>query len=290
MYVLGHSVEERSDPGSSWTAQQGVHFYLLGDEEPHAVQFRGPDGADVEVLLRSTRALAKFAARHAGSPLYLDITGLGHHVWAPILRAALRTGRDVRVVYVEPESYKRNPVPTEGDIFDLSERIGGIAPIPGFASLAQGESGDFVLVALLGFEGARFAHVVENVQPLGSRLVPVVGVPGFRMEYPFFAYQGNAAILSATKAWQEVEYATANCPFALFSSLQSIAARNDDLPLKIAMLGTKPHSVGAVLYAISQDAAVELIYDHPVRKDTRTTGSARVSVYYVSGLVESGRV
>jgi hypothetical protein len=285
MYVFGQSFEERSSLGAMRARPGGASFFELDDDDRHSVVFRGPAGDEIAVLLRSRASLSAFFAQHPDGPVYLDITGLGHHIWAPLLRAAIRENRDVRVVYTEPASYARSATPTEADLFDLSERIDGIAPIPGFASLSRGDDADFVLVSLLGFEGARFSHVVENVEPPGNRLIPIVGVPGFRPEYPFHAYQGNGRTLVGTRAWSRVEYATANCPFSLFSKLKEIASRHDDLPMKVAILGTKPHAVGAVLYAIDQDASVELVYDHPVRKERRTRGSDRVSVYRVSGLV-----
>ena len=46
-------------------------------------------------------------------------------------------GISVEGVYVEPAEYRFSETPTEGDIFDLSERIAGITPIPGFTTLAE---------------------------------------------------------------------------------------------------------------------------------------------------------
>src|SRR5205823_2858744 len=116
--------------------------------------------------------------------IYLDITGLAHHVWAPLLRAGLDAGKRVWAVYVEPGEYTRTATPTEGTIFDLSEKISGIAPIPGFASLGRSpDSDDGLFIPLLGFEGTRLIHVSEHVQATSDATVPIVGVPGFRAEY-----------------------------------------------------------------------------------------------------------
>jgi len=213
----------------------------------------------------------------------LDITGLSHHVWAPLLRAALSAGRRVECVYVEPGSYTRTAVPTDSDIFDLSERIDGIAPIPGFASLSSATE-SAVLVTLLGFEGARFQYVIEQVEPRPGKVVPVIGAPGFRLEYPLTTFLANRAGLLETRAWEQVEYSRANCPFSVFWTLEDIAARWPAAAIQIAPIGTKPHALGAVLYYLSSRRRVELIYDHPIRKPNRTSGSSRVLVYGVSGL------
>jgi hypothetical protein len=214
--------------------------------------------------------------------VYLDITGLPHHVWAALLRELSAASTDVRVTYVEPADYIFSRAPTEGTIFDLSEEIGGIAPLPGFARLADPEPGEPVwFVALLGFEGTRFAHMLEQLQPPAERIVPVIGVPGFRPEYPFYAYQGNRAPLVATGAWRRTEYCTANSPFDLAFRLQTLSDGGASY-LQIAVVGTKPHSLGAVLFAIRYPERCELVYDFPVRSPKRTVGAARQLVYHVS--------
>jgi hypothetical protein len=172
--------------------------------------------------------------------------------------------------------------PTEGEIFDLSERILGIAPIPGFASFARVKD-DFCFVALLGFEGTRVAYLLEQVQPVGDRIIPIVGVPGFRAEYPFATYTGNRLPLMESDAWRRVRFADANCPFSLYYLLQQLSDEYGGSYLKIAPVGTKPHAIGAALFVIDDPSRRELVYDHPVRKAERTTGIARLLAYDVSG-------
>jgi hypothetical protein len=234
--------------------------------------------------LRSEKQLAAFWADAARRALFLDITGLAHHVWAPLLKAALATGRQVSVVYTEPFDYTFSKAPTEGEIFDLSERITGVAPIPGFTSLVDEGEDEFCFIPLLGFEGTRFAYLLEKVQPSGGKIVPIVGVPGFRPEYPFHTYQGNTLPLRQTAAWKNVRFAIANCPFSALYALEDVASEHPLDLLKIAPIGTKPHALGAVLFALTTRRRVELIYDHPIRKATRTSGRNRLHVYHVSAL------
>ena len=286
--MFATSPEERSAHSRAWEARaQDVRFGRLESDDRAFPTFVDEE-EELRVPLRSTRGLRDFWGRYSGRHAYLDITGPGHHIWAPLLRAAGRSLPDVRVVYVEPTDYTQSSTPTEGEIFDLSERISGIAPIPGFASLARGDDDDFDLVVLLGFGGTRLAYLLENVQPLGGRVIPIVGVPGFRAEYPFYTYHGNKAPLRESRAWSSVRYAGANCPFRLFSALEGLARQ---LPgrMKIAPIGTKPHSLAAVLYAIVEEASVELVYDHPIRTARRTVGAARALVYHVSPLMEDRR-
>jgi hypothetical protein len=275
-YVFGRSPEDRSGHPRDWLSHAS-NLALVEIRQQAMTEFEVDSKA---VHLRSKQELEGFWAATSGI-IYLDITGLSHHVWAPLVRSALLQGRPAYVVYVEPKEYQFSRAPTEGEIFDLSERISGIAPLPGFASLVDTAEKEVCFVPLLGFEGTRLAYLIEQMQP-GTSIVPVIGVPGFRIEYPFYAYMGNQIPLLESKAWRNVRYAIANCPFSLYFVLEEISQHFPGATLQVATIGTKPHALGAVLYAINNPQRVELVYDHPIRKAQRTTGSARLLVYFVS--------
>lgn len=286
-YIFGTSAEERSTHYQEWKAKSiDVRFVQI--LEQHSATFLAEiDGNTETLFLRSGKQLRNLCSRLNRRTIYLDITGLAHHVWAPLLRAAVTTCPQVMAVYVEPVDYRFSATPKEGEIFDLSERIKGISPIPGFVSLKEPPEEKVCFVPLIGFEGARLAYLIEQVQPPGEKIFPVIGVPGFRPEYPFFAYHGNQLPLMQTHAWKNVRFAIANCPFSLFYVLGDIAADYPGNYLKIAPIGTKPHALGAVLYNIVNHQLVELVYDHPIRKATRTEGSARLLVYHLSPFISS---
>lgn len=235
-----------------------------------------------ELSLRSRDRLVSFFDFLEFTQIYIDITGLSHHVWAPLIRVAIETGRTVRVVYVEPAEYRYSNQPIRGEIFDLSEKISGISPIPLFVTLADPEKQNVCFVPLLGFEGTRFAFLLEEVDPPGGRIIPVIGIPGFRPEYPFYAYHGNERVLAETRSWKKMRFARANCPFSLFYVLSDILEDQPDDYIKIAPIGTKPHALGAVLKCIASSRQLELVYDHPKRKQRRTAGTLHCLVYHVS--------
>jgi len=281
-YVFGWSVEERSKHVNEWsTNARDVRFVRISISTLSSFDF-DLDGSTSTVQLRSSKQLARFWQSFHTNIAYLDITGLPHHVWAPLLREALRLGLRLMAVYVEPVEYKHSPTPMEGEIFDLSESIMGIAPLPGFITLAEGNEEKVCFIPLLGFEGVRFSYVLEQVQPPGGKIYPIVGVPGFRPEFPFFTYHGNKAPFLDSRAWKNVRFAKGNCPFAALYTLGEIANEHPDDTLKVAPIGTKPHALGAILFALSAPRKVELIYDHPIRKPERTSGHARLLVYHVS--------
>ncbi len=285
-YLFAGGPEERAAHLDHWRASSQA--VLVEIETQAAASFRVNVGgaAQRDVFLRSRRGLSELMAS-LPDELYLDITGLAHHTWAPLLRAAIDCRKRLWGVYVEPGDYTRNSTPTEGTIYDLSERILGIAPLPGFATLQGVDERSFAFVPLLGFEGTRLIHVGEHVQAPMESTVPIVGVPGFRAEYPFVSLKGNRKPLVEGRFWTNTLYATANCPFDTFFVLRSVLDGTDWEYLRIAPIGTKPHGLGAVLFALSAEDRVELIYDHPIRKPGRTTGSARLCLYDVSTFVES---
>ena len=283
LYIYGRSSEYRSNHVDSWRSRvRSVR--LLSIEKFTRSTFGYSTKSRVKVIsLRGRDGLRAFFERHAAELVYIDITGLPHHVWGPLLRASLETNQEIRVVYAEPAEYRFQKSPTPSDIFDLSERIEGIAPIPSFVSLTDEPSDDnVVFIPLLGFEGARFAFILEQVQPPGEKIVPIVGVPGFRLEYPFYSYQGNQLVLRSSESWRNVRFASANCPFSLYYELHRISEVYTGNRMIIAPIGTKPHAVGALLFAIYRSSSVEIIYDYPIRKAKRTEGAARILEYRVS--------
>ena len=282
LYITGISAEDRSNHPTEWQRKcRNVEFARYRDGDRSRAVF-DVEGVTIDVSLRGARSVRSFLKSHSVAGYYLDITGLDHHVWAPLLRGLYDLQEPVFGVYVEPGDYRISERRTELSIFDLSDRIDGIAPLPGFASFAELKRGNPLFVPLLGFEGARFAYMLETLQPNRDDVVPVVGVPGFRPEYPFHTFMGNRSQLLQTRAWQNVEFAVANCPFSLYFILDKILGGVADRRIEVGMIGTKPHALGAVLFFLNHPSRVELVYDFPVRKAERTHGASRVCVYDLS--------
>lgn len=288
-YLFGTSAEERSVHPQEWEASAtNVQFVRVWSPEENTSRAFSTcrfeyGNVDRAFQLRAGDKLMEAISSLGRASIYVDITGLSHAVWAPLLRAAIESGKPVSVVYAEPASYSFSRTPTEAEIFDLSAEIRDILPLPGFVTLAEPTEEDkVVFVPLLGFEGRRLAYVLEKVQPPMKTTIPIVGVPGFRMEYPFHTYLGNRNILKINNLYLRIRYAVANSASDVYCQLVEIARENPDCLIKIAPIGTKPHALGAVLFALHSKQPTELIYDHPIRKPRRTVGSANILVYNVS--------
>lgn len=99
------------------------------------------------------------------------------------------------------------------------------------------------------------------------------------MEYPQITFSSNAEFLEETRAHANIRIAAASCPFETFDTLADIQRDSGNKYMYIAPIGTKPHSVGAICYALKFPEATELMYDHPIRKPGRTQGIGLVHFY-----------
>ena len=281
VYIWGSSGEPRSKHPPEWEDRESSSRFLK--VIPQQGMSFATQGAFVSnVQLRSATQMQAFI-REAGDDLYLNITGLPHHVWAPILKSAVELGANIHAIYVEPLGYLPSGATADSVIFDLSERIEGISSLPGFAHLTEPDvPQDFYFVPILGFEGARLAFALNQIEIPHDRILPIVGAPGFRPDYPFHTYLGHRVPFEDRPIWQGVRFAIANCPFSLMYTLQDIAADYPRARLKVAPLGTRPHALGAVMLAIRKPRRIELIYDHPIPSATRSTGTGLILVYEIS--------
>jgi len=232
------------------------------------------------VHLRSTSAIVEITK---GRGLFLDISGLPHHVWAPLLRAGISSGVSVRAMYVEPERYRHHSSPSSNSMFDLSTGNLGLSPLPGFASISSNhDPRQQVFVPMLGFEGTRALYLSQQLDPSPPHTIPIVGVPGFRPEYPTTTIACNLDFLDEFDAYSHIRMAPANDMFTIVKILDTLRKEFPSFRLLVAPVGTKPHALGAVVYAIREFSHVELMYDNPIRRPQRTFGVGKVHIYTIS--------
>lgn len=281
VYVYGESDEFRSTHISNFNLDANRTLIEIIDKDGSSII-----AGELELQLRSSKSLSNlWLDIDRSRDVYIDITGMSHSSWSAILKSAIDEGFTVLVVYVEPSSYMLSNTSIQGQFYDLSEKIRGIYPLPGFANFNQ-ESSEFVLIPILGFEGARFKYLMEQVQPNHRNIFPIVGLPGFRPWYIFESLENNMDVLKGTRAWESMIYVPSDCPFSCYYKLDNIYNNHQGKQLKIAPIGTKPHALAAIMYYLNHPE-VEIIYDHPVRKAGRTDGTSKLHVYHVSALVKA---
>jgi hypothetical protein len=284
VYVFGFTDEARSQHIAEWkSSTTNVSFIEISEQTMSSFIINGDKSN--EIFLRSDKNIASlWQGIQKSTNIYIDITGLSHSTWASILKSAIDNGFKVLVVYVEPSLYSRSSAPLEGQIYDLSDKITEISPLPGFAVLAP-KKAETLFIPLLGFEGSRLKYIIEQTQPANEHIFPIIGLPGFKPWYVFETLKGNKASLSETHSWQSIRYAPGDCPFSCYYLLTDLYSRFKDQHIKIAPIGTKPHALAAVMFVLNHPQ-IEIIYDHPVRKPGRTDGSSKLHVYHVSSIVK----
>lgn len=124
-YIYRVSSEDRSGHTVTWrTGCTDVHFIEVVTETSAGFQVAGNDEV---FFLRSGSSLSSLLTPLGfGRIVYIDITGLSHPTWAALIKGAVAAHLEVRVVYVEPNRYKRSAAPLEGQTYNLTARIAGI--------------------------------------------------------------------------------------------------------------------------------------------------------------------
>lgn len=288
LFIYEQDAEDRSVYCKSALEANNPSVEFIGIEEQKDDMINIiKDGEQVDTLnLYSALTILTFIRMKKPSCVYLDVTGMNCRVAAPILKVLLEEKIEARVVYAEPSDYIIDAFKKEGLFNEYSETVDGVLPLPGFVNLIPYDEPP-VFVALLGFEGWRFAYLVRVQSPLDKKIHPVVGVPGYKMNYPYISLWGNRNVLKEHNCWDHIKYAEANSIVDIYFMLDEIFQDNHNCRMVVAPIGTKPHAIGAIVYAIKHPRYVELLYDNPKRTLHRTEGVGRVSICDVTKLFNS---
>ena len=176
----------------------------------------------------------------------------------------------VTIIYVEPEQYLREK--PGGDQFVLSEPTRGYAPIPN--SIVDLTSDDIEAgVFFLGFEPERLDRALEEHQMISSKDVKLVfGIPAFHPGWELNAIIPHLPALAQHRL--QLDYCSANDPEAAFECLERTRATlAPNKRMFIAPIGPKPCGIAAAIFSSVYVEQVGLLFDHPLRKPKRSSGS-----------------
>jgi len=220
--------------------------------------------------------------------LVVDISGVDHTFWAGCMVEFKDRVPALYFIYTEPGTYRfAIRYSTEHDfetgLFDLSERSRGVSPLPRFANLHGPElyGGRSIFVPLLGFEGRRVLNVLSGLDPTPPDIVPIIGVPGYRLEFPTYTVTCNEAFFGETRSEAKIRYAAANDPFQARDVLRMVGEDFPDTYMYVAPIGTRPHTVGALMFADEERERAEILFDHPIRKSQSRQGTGSTHLYRI---------
>lgn len=283
LYLYAHDPEDRSVYCAQALAKTNPETKFVQVSVDDQDQMIAEGWTDL-ISLSSTQEIIMFLSAFCITSIYIEVTGMSCRLAAPLMQCAIANRMEVYVVYSEPKRYLLDEFKKEGLNQDLSEACGGLIPLPGFAHILPFRT-EPIFVILLGFEGGRFWYVINQKSLSYDKIKPIVGVPGYRIDYPYETYWGNRHPLQQTKAWERVEFAEANSIVDSYMALKRISCEKRDPNMFVAPIGTKPHAIGAILYAIKNPERVELLYDNPKRSLHRTEGVGKILVCHVTKLL-----
>lgn len=284
LYIYAHDPEERS----IFCAQKlvlkntQVNFLELKfNDIDDTISVVGEE--DTCISLHSTNQVDSLLSPYKDSVIYIEVTGLSCRVAAPFMKYAMDRHLEMRIVYAEPNRYRVKEFRKMGIHQDLCETVNGIAPLPGLTNLLPHRESP-LFVVLLGFEGGRFSQIIQDQNPDRDKITPILGVPGYRINYPYISLWGNRNQIKNTGSWQNLKYAEANSIVDIYSMLKRLSYDYRNPEMVVAPIGTKPHAIGAILYSIKHPDKVEIVYDNPKRKVHRTDGIGKVLMCNITKL------
>lgn len=291
-YIYTHDAEDRSHladkieecrkfdvnyVGINYSKEDDV-FVIVGQEPSPYSLWEEPD-------------IQSFFQKNTNATVYLDVSGMNNRVSSAFINYFMtHKDKELYVIYVEPERYTLEAFKKYGPHNDLSESIDGIDALPGLATIIPDDADeDIRFIPILGFEGGRFTYLLDQLATVNMEITPIVGVPGYRIEYPFEALWGNRRALKDTGAWMNIKYAAANSIVDIFLQLDNIVKHSEGYKFRIAPIGTKPHAIGAIIFAFLHPDNVELIYDNPKREVDRTKGIGKILICNVTKLISDNQ-
>lgn len=202
--------------------------------------------------------------------VFLEATTLGFAELFCATNALLANGAtSVNIIYVEPGEYTR--VSKGADQFALSEPTRGYGAIPNAIVDLSGEEVE-AGVFFLGFEPERLDRALEEYQMITSKDVKLVfGIPAYHPGWELDAIIPHLPALEQHKL--QLDYCSANDPEAAFECLERTRdALGTDRRMFVAPIGTKPCGIASAIFASVYPEQVGLLFDHPRRKQKRSTG------------------
>lgn len=219
---------------------------------------------------RSSDLAGDMLARYDGRTVFLEATTLGFAELFCAANALLAQGATtVNIIYVEPGEYTR--VSRGADQFALSEPTRGYVAIPNAIVDLSGEEVE-AGVFFLGFESERLDRALEEYQMITSKDVKLVfGIPAYHPGWELDAIIPHLPALEQHKL--QLDYCSANDPEAAFECLERTReGLGIDKRMFVAPIGTKPCGIASAIFASVYPDQVGLLFDHPRRKQKRSTG------------------
>lgn len=215
------------------------------------------------------------------SSLIIDSTSLDVPELALVIKAIASIAMlEVLILYVEPESYSGNSQVFEQETFTLSDSIIGFEGdgIPTI-SLPVDTHAARKFVFFLGFEGTRLLNAIETYDVSENEAKIVFGVPAFQSGWEAKSIRSNMPTLKEYKFNGRISYCSASSPKSALAILREAGTSESGQYMYVVPIGTKPNTVGALLYMLENPDGIRLLYDQPKKRIGRSSGVGRRHFY-----------
>lgn len=240
--------------------------------------------------------LRKFVQQLNKESRYIIIDISGIHI--RFLGALLATMTEwnwgsIICTYTEPTAYPRieesfaitNNKSIQTGAFDLNSSFWGYDEIPNLKTITN-ERENYIWVVFLGFEGKRAAAVYTEISDDASMTIPVITMPSVRPGWSNYAFDANQILFeNARIASADIHYVDALSPFATFNFLESVKNIHPHRHLVISPLGTRPVSLGVLLYALKNEES-EVYFDTPKESSSKIISSGKIHIYDILSFFE----
>lgn len=191
--------------------------------------------------------------------------------------------------YAEPEAYIRTlektpDLSTNEDVlarmggFDLNSSFWGYEEIPNLKTITS-ERNQYIWIAFLGFEGKRATAVYAEIADDASMTIPVITMPSIKPGWATTAFEANQALFDNARInCQSVKYIDALDPYAAYNLIEQIHQAHPKKHLVMSPLGTRPVSLGVLLYAMLHEES-EVYFDTPKRACSRIKKAGKLHLY-----------
>jgi hypothetical protein len=283
-YIYCSSVEERTNHIIKWKKNyKDINFFRIKQQEIDGFTVH-VNKKDSFINLSSPLECENFWNQIQNNIIYIDITGIDHHIFASLVKYGISSGKNIHVIYAEAQIYKSNNIEFEFETLNPNAEIHSIKQIPGFVRFYEYKDSETVFLPLLGFQGNRFSYMLEKLE--NSKVFPFLGLPSLRPEYYDYAHWANRKGLTQLRCKGNIVQAPVNCPFSVFYEIEEIYKRERPKLIKVGLLGTKPHCLGGLLFFLKYESDsnihTEIVYDYPKQKITKVKGISRLNIYYIS--------
>ncbi|MDT7543142.1 MAG: hypothetical protein QOE33_3046 [Acidobacteriota bacterium] len=279
--IVGRALDDRGRSAVNFLAHKSVKVVTIEyDPDEFKLDIDGTKlhADDFETFLVSLKRKS----------IILESTTLGFVEMFLCCRALWNLGATgLSFLYVEPLNYSlrettfnRSQVLHKRD-FGLSVEVPGYKAIPG-ATLILTDRVPQRTVFFLGYEERRLDRALEDHQMIQPSSCSVVfGVPAFKPGWEMDAFANNIRVIKERNIRGGIHFCGAENPASAIEVLNKIS--QELVPgerLFIGPIGTKPMGVGVALFA-STRPNVGVLYDHPKRREKRSSNVARWHLYEI---------